>query len=171
MLDRLRNGSWITPDREPDFLPLCEQHVRQELARRPPALLADALEFRTARQQWSPYEQTAAPYRQLMVDIVQAAFASTYETGGWPKSSPSFAVRALGASIANVLKLRGQAADGAAAQEMLDIASSWEDEDRTFHDVVEEFRKVIPDEPEFPVPELKDLLAKTEDDGGDDEDP
>jgi hypothetical protein len=97
--------------------------VRDALERRPPELLADALEFRTARQQWSPFDQTELPYRQLMVDIIQAAFSSTYETGAWPKSSPSFAVRALGASIASVLKTRGQAADGTAAQEMLEIAS------------------------------------------------
>lgn len=169
MLERLRNGAWITPDREHDFLRICDQYVRDALERRPPELLADALEFRTARQQWSPFDQTELPYRQLMVDIIQAAFSSTYETGAWPKSSPSFAVRALGASIASVLKTRGQAADGTAAQEMLDIASSWEDEDRAFDDVVTEFRKLVPDDPEFPAPELKDLLARVDEEGDDDE--
>ena len=170
VLERLRKGRWITPDREGDFLRICDQYVREVLGRRLPGLLADGLEFRTARQQWSPYDQTDQPYRQLMVDIIQATFSSTYETGAWPKSSPSFAVRALGASIANMLKARGGTADGLAAQETLDIASRWETDDHPFDEVVAEFRRLVPDEPQFPVPDLKDLLAKVAEEGEDDED-
>ena len=170
VLERLRKGGWIMANREPDFLLICEQYVREVLDRRLPGLLADGLEFRTARQQWSPYDQTDQPYRQLMVDIIQATFSSTYETGAWPKSSPSFAVRALGASIASVLRARGETPDGIAAQETLDIASRWDTDDRPFDEVVAEFRRLIPDEPQFPVPDLKDLLAKVAEEGADDED-
>lgn len=138
----------------------------RELVQRTPDVIASCVEFRTARQSWSPYESTEAPFRQLMVDLVQATFAPTYRTGDWPRRFRSHAARALAAQVADRLEDSGQAADGATAVGILDAATSWEDPERPFLEVVEEFRRFVPDDMEFHAPSVNELLARG---SGDDE--
>lgn len=145
-----------------------------ELVLRTPDVLASCIELRIARQRWAPYDQTDVPYRQLMVDIVQAAFAATYRTGDWPHRFRSYAARQVAAAIGQRLAIAGREANGETAMEILDLVSSWEDAARPMHEVVAKFRSLVGDDLAFPEPEL-DELAKTpsdarSDDGGDDDD-
>ena len=62
-----------------------------------------------------PYDQTEIPYRQLIVDIVQATFAATYRTGDWPRRFRSHAAKEIAAAMADRLATGGRSADGATA--------------------------------------------------------
>jgi hypothetical protein len=141
---------------------------RSELALRTPDVLAACIEFRTARQRWTPYDQTEIPYRQLIVDVVQATFAATYRTGDWPRRFRSHAAKEVAAAMAARLASEGRSAHGETATAILDLASTWEDVARPMADVVSEFRSLVDDDPAFPQPEL-DTLAKTLSDGGKDD--
>jgi len=139
--------------------------LQRELQLRTPDVLASCLEFRTARQTWNPHEQTEAPFRQLMVDLVQAVFAATYRTGDWPRRFRSHAARQLAVSIEDRLEEGGGEADASTATSILDWAATWESPDRPMEVVIEEFRQIIRDEVDFPPPALDDLI----DTGGEDD--
>jgi len=142
---------------------------RNELALRTPDVLAACIEFRTARQRWSPYDQTEIPYRQLIVDIVQATFAATYRTGDWPRRFRSQAARQIAAGMEDRLETADRNADGETATAILDQASTWENVARPFMDVVTEFRSLIDDNLAFPQPDLDTLANSVADAGADDD--
>ena len=115
------------------------------------------------------YDQTEIPYRQLIVDIVQATFAATYRTGDWPRRFRSHAAKEIAAAMADRLATGGRSADGATATAILHQASSWENVARPMADVVTEFRSLVDDELAFPQPELDTLASAISDPGADDE--
>jgi hypothetical protein len=141
---------------------------RNELALRTPDVLAACIEFRTARQRWTPYDQTEIPYRQLTVDIVQATFAATYRTGDWPRRFRSHPAKQIAAAMEDRLATAGRGAEGETATAILDQASTWENVARPMAEIVTEFRSLVDDELAFPQPEL-DTLAHIISDAGEDD--
>jgi HKD family nuclease len=169
ILTRLDELKILLPGKRNDARAFLLPRLTQALALRSPRVLSACVEFRTARQCWSPYEQTDRPFRQLMGDIVQATFTSTYRTGGWPSMFRSLPAREIATAIANRLEKNGIPADAAAAISILDEASTWDDPSRPFPEVIEQLRKLIPDALEFSPPKLDDLI-KTSTTESDDED-
>ncbi len=162
ILDRLQQQDLVVPGRRDALRAFVLPRFQRELALRTPEMLASCIEFRTARQRWSPYDQTEGPYRQLMVDVVQATFAATYRTGDWPRRILSLAARELERAIAQQVEAAGGGADGALAAELLDQASSWENSERSMESVVEEFRRFVPDDLSFPPPDVDGLTGADE---------
>jgi len=138
-----------------------EDYLRRELSSRTPEVIVRALEFRTARQVWTPYDQTDTPHRQLMADLIQATFQATFKTGRWPGQFRSYAAREVATAIEVKLGRAGLAADGSSALHLLDLAASWEDPERPFTEVVDEFRRFVPEEMEFSVPSVDELIAES----------
>lgn len=138
---------------------------RRELALRSPDVLASCIEFRTARQRWAPFDQTETPYRQLMVDVIQATFASTYRTGDWPRRSRSLVAGTVAKSIEQRLRGAGGTIDESTATGIVDQASTWEALERPMLDVIAEFRALVNDDLVFPPPDLEAISsgAPTED--------
>jgi HKD family nuclease len=162
ILDRLAELNLLVDGKREAVRDELVVRFERELVQRTPEVIASCVEFRTARQSWSPYESTEAPYRQLMVDLVQATFAPTYRTGDWPRRFRSHAARALAAVVAERLENSGQVADGATAVGILDAAARWENAARPFLEVVEEFRRLVPDDMEFEAPTVNELLGRDE---------
>ena len=101
--------------------------------------------------------ETEVPYRQLMVDVVQAAFGSTYRSGDWPRRFQSHAARALASAIERRLADAGRGPDGETATALLEQASTWEDDRRPMVEAVGEFRALLGSEVSFPPPDLDAL--------------
>lgn len=133
--------------------------LRRRIQSRTPELIADAVQFRTARQRWSPFESTELPYRQAMVDVVQAVFSSTMKNGEWPKRFHSLVAKELAISLSDKLLAAGRDIDGAMAQQMLEQSSEWEREDISMSAVVEQFRAIISLEHEFTAPERDEIFS------------
>jgi hypothetical protein len=173
ILRRLGELDLIVPDRGTAVREHLLSRFRSELRLRTPDVLASAIEFRTARQRWSPYEQTEVPYRQLLVDVVQGTFAATYRTGDWPRRFRSHAARHIAASVEERLLLAGQVADGEAATSLLDHASGWESSALPLAAVVDAFRALVGDRLTFTPPDTDTLAASVsetaEQEGQDDE--
>jgi HKD family nuclease len=148
---------------------------QRELALRTPDILASCIEFRTARQRWSPFDQTETPYRQLMVDVLQATFASTYRTGDWPRRFRSHAARRVAESIEGQLGELGRDADSEVATAILDQLATWEGEQRPMAEIIAEFRRLVDDDLSFPAPDHDALINATagtsidDDEGADDD--
>lgn len=157
ILDRLEETELLVEGKRDEVRAFVLQRFRKDLALRTPAVLMSCAEFRTARQAWTPYENTHRPYRQLMVDIVQATFSATYRSGDWPRMFKSHAARHLSESIARRLEKSGGVADGDTATTILEHAARWEDEGTPMAEAVEEFRGLVEDDIRFPVPDVESL--------------
>ncbi len=156
------------PDRDKVFEFLTDEMRRRCLARTP-ELIADAVQFRTARQVWAPFESTNEPLRQLMVDLIYSVFAPTLRTGEWPARFHSFAAKDLASALEGKLRLSGHDPDGLAASKLLECSRTWEHVDRPIQDVVDEFRRLIPLDHEFSPPDLDELAKLTEIEGDSDD--
>lgn len=169
ILDRLEATDMLVEGKRDAVRELVLQRFRKDLALRTPSVLMSCAEFRTARQAWAPYEHTPRPFRQLMVDVIQATFAATYRTGDWPRMFRSHAARHLAESIARRLEKAGRVADGETATAILQKASQWEREDKPIAEAVEEFRGLVEDDIRFPAPDVETLTkgaAGNDADGG-----
>jgi HKD family nuclease len=165
IIARLDKHEVIVPGKSEPLRADVLARFRSELSLRTPDVIAACLEFRTGRQRWAPFEKTETPYRQLMGDIMQATFAATYRTGDWPRRFRSFAARALASRIEERVVTAGRQADGAVATEILDQAASW-DSERPMADAIAEFRALVDDRFEFPVPDLEELALQQDVEGG-----
>lgn len=154
IVQRLGEIELLVPGKAQDLIHFVLPRFRTDLQLRTPEVLAGCLEFRTARQRWTPYEQTDAPYRQLMVDLVQATFASTFRTGDWPRRFRSHAARAVAEAIETRLVAAGGVADAGLANDILAMARGWE-MDFPFQSAVDDFRQLVPDDLAFPPPALE----------------
>ena len=166
IIARLAEHSMLVPDRGTALRDLLLPRFRAEIGRRTPDILESCIEFRTARQRWTPYENTEQPYRQLMVDVVQGTFSATYRTGDWPARFRSHAARRVAESIEQRLHAVGREPTGEAATSILDRASTWEDPERPMSEVCEEFRLFVADDLQFPAPDVATLaeVLKGDDD-------
>jgi HKD family nuclease len=147
----------LRPQSELEIRRFLLDRLQQALQDRTPDVIANAIQFRTARQRWAPFEQTDVPFRQLMVDVIQATFGTTYRTGKWPSQFRSWPAREIAHSIEAKLDRAGYSADGATALQVLELASTWEDPSRDFAGVVDEFRRFVPSELEFVAPKPEEL--------------
>jgi hypothetical protein len=159
ILERLEELKLLTPGSKTTARAFLLPRFRAQLALRTPDVLASCVEFRTARQRWTPFDQTEKPFRQLMVDIVQATFASTYRTGNWPGRNRSIPGRHIAHAIETRLQSTDTHVDGEAATEILDAAATWEDDARPMIEVVQEFRKLVSDDLIFLVPSIEQLVS------------
>jgi HKD family nuclease len=166
ILARLGELEILVPGKRDALRAFLLPRFQRELELRSPDVLAACVEFRTARQRWSPFDQTETPYRQLMVDVVQATFAATYRTGDWPRRFRSHAARTVAEAIERLLTRAGGAADDDTATAILDRASTWEAPERPMADVVAEFRGLVDDELVFPPPALAELTTTSGADEG-----
>jgi hypothetical protein len=164
ILTRLGELDKLVPGRGPAIREYVLPRLRAELELRTPEMLAGCVEFRTARQQWSPSEQTDAPYRSLMVDVVESVFASTRKTGDWPRQFRSFAARHLATGIEQRFAQLGIEVDAEIAGALLDDAATWELPARPMAEVVQAFRRLVDDDVTFPVPTLATLTSAAEED-------
>jgi HKD family nuclease len=135
--------------------------LRRRLETRTPDVLVAALQFRTSRQRWTPYEQTDVPYRQLMVDVIQAVFSPTLRTGDWPRRFHSLAARDLAEHIGARLEEAGHERDGRAGIMLLEHAQTWERDDVQLARAVDEFRLFVPLDHDFEPPQVDDLIDET----------
>jgi HKD family nuclease len=167
ILRRLEDAAALEPKNRKTVETYLRGYLERELESRRPAVVASGIEFRTARQRWAPFEQTEMPYRQLMVDVIQGTFASTFRTGDWPSRFRSHAAREVAGQMADRLRANDRAVDGHTAQTILQQAATWEDAARPFADVVAEFGALVP-EMDFPPP--SDLDSGIDDDAQGDDD-
>ena len=148
-----------------------EEYARTQLEHRTPELVSQVVDFRTGRQRWAPFEASDMPYRQLIVDVVQSLFASTERTGRWPRSLRSYAGRALLSKAEERLISDDVDAD-ARALEMRSFTHTWESGQLTLTEALKQFRCIVPDDFEFPVPDVAGLIEsvgeEAEDDDGED---
>jgi hypothetical protein len=169
IVQRMHRDEIIEADHEEQVLHHLRSLVDQAMAFRTPNIIAEAIEFRTARQQWSPCDQTDMPYRQLMVDLVQATFGTTYRTGMWPQHPRSIPGHNIVRSIQERLEAKGHAVDGNTSLELLRLSATWENTSRDFAEVVQEFRHFVPDDLDFEplseqaIKKLSDELMDSED--------
>jgi hypothetical protein len=132
--------------------------MKPQVARRSPEVVAAATRQRVERHGWSPGDdQTDAPLRALLRDIVEAAFAPTFRTGAWPAATKSFAARGLLGAIEIRL---GDADRDTTALALMGALEQWES--APFSQVIDEFRRLIPDELEFTPPSV-DALVRDDD--------
>lgn len=168
ILSELQQSGNLDDDKRAETRKFVLDRFLRELSMRTPEVIAACVQFKTARQQWSPYDTTDTPMRQLMADIVQATFSATYKTGQWPQRLPSRPARLLANSIKERFALDDSAQRDELAREILAQASSWEDPSRPFDEVMQEFRRFVPDEVDFPPPTVSELTAMAEEDTSDD---
>lgn len=166
ILVRLRKHEIVVPDKVDALRAVLLERFARELNLRTPDVVVSCVAFRTSRQRWNPYEQTEAPFRQLMVDVVQASFAATFRTGDWPRRFRSFVGRTVAERVEERLLRAGQQPDGVLATDLLDRASTWEAVERPLADVVAEFRSIVDDRIEFAPPTLDQLVAGATSDAG-----
>ncbi len=174
ILDSAENQEILVAGRREALGRALRERFRREIEARTPEVLMSCVQFRTARQRWAPFEQTEAPHRQVMVDVVQATLWSTYRTGDWPRASRSHAARRVAERVTERVLAGGGEADGSTALALLDAAATWEDPARPLSEVVNEYRRLIGDDLTFPAPSLEELNAPgggSEDEatGGDEE--
>jgi len=164
LIKRLRQEAGLEDRYEPAVLAALRPIIVDAMAKRPPEMIAQALEFRTAQQLWYPHDQSDMPYRQLMVDVIQATFQSTYRTGNWPGHLRSHAARQVAASIAEKLG----AADAKTALQVMETAAGWEHPGYPFVEAVEQFRQLVAEDVRFDPPSIEQLLGEmdSESEGG-----
>ena len=118
----------------------------------------------------TPSASDETPLRQLLVDVIQAAFASTYRTGAWPRRFRSLAAKIVAEAIEENFISAKRPVDGEVAWELLQQAMTWEDPRRPLAEVVTEFRKLVPDELPFEPPAVEELArAGTDEEEADDD--
>lgn len=164
IMQRLAELDLIMGDKRVALRERILERFRDELRFRTPELIASCIEFRTARQKWSPFEHTEAPYRQLMVDIIQATFSSTFRTGDWPRTFRSHPARQIADAVEQRIRDIGGAANASAATTILEDAATWE-LDASMSDAVHAFRRYVPDDISFVPP----TIVQDEEDGDTDE--
>jgi hypothetical protein len=169
IVDRLVKLDILARGKEDDFRKYVLPRFGHELDLRTPELLANCVDFRTARQQWAPSERTETPFRQLLADVIQATFSASYNSGDWPRRFRSFAARTIAEAIEANAKLVGRVADEVLANDLLNQVATWELEDRPLKDVVSEFRALLGTRAEFEAPPLE-LLTRMPTGGDDDGD-
>jgi PLD-like domain len=170
VVKRLDESGLLVPGKAAQAESLLLLRFRHELKLRTPDVLASCIEFRTARQTVTPSASDETPLRQLLVDVIQAAFASTYRTGAWPRRFRSLAAKAVAEAIEEKFARAKRPVDGEVAWELLQQAMTWEDSRRSLVEVVTEFRKLVPDELPFTPPAVEELtgVGDDEEEGDDD---
>jgi hypothetical protein len=158
ILKRLAEHDLIVPGKREATRDLLVPFFGEELALRTPEVLTSCMEWRTARQRWSPYDQTDTPHRQLMVDIVRATFAATFKTGDWPRRINSQVGRQLASAIEERLEPALEP-NAQLAMQILALATTWEYPARSMSAVTAEFRSLLGGDVAFPAPELEALTS------------
>jgi hypothetical protein len=170
VVKRLDESGLLVPGKAAQAESLLLPRFRHELKLRTPDVLASCIEFRTARQTVTPSASDETPLRQLLVDVIQAAFASTYRTGAWPRRFRSLAAKAVAEAIEEKFIRAKSPVDGEVAWELLQQAMTWEDPRRSLVEVVTEFRKLVPDELSFVPPAVEQLTGAGDDEEEGDDD-
>jgi hypothetical protein len=164
----LQRDGLAKPGRGKDLRDELLVYFRSQLAQRTPDLIARAVGFRTQRQALASDLDLSAVARSFFVDLVQATFAATYRTGGWPRRFRSFVGRELATRIARRCLAEGKGPSDALALRLLDVAAVWEDERLAFDRVTAEVYALLGEAVDFPIVAIEELLHADQE-GGDDE--
>jgi HKD family nuclease len=155
-------------DRKADLRAALIAYFRAQLHQRTPDLIARAAGFRTQRQALASDLDLQVVARSFFVDLIQATFAATYRSGGWPRRFRSGVGRQIAARIEERLgQTEGLYED--LALQLLDFAAAWEDDRKDFDTVTAEVNGLIGEADEFAVLSVEELL-QTDPEGGDDGD-
>lgn len=155
-------------DRKADLRAALLTYFRDQLVQRTPDLIARAAGFRTQRQSLASDLDLQVVARSFFVDLIQATFAATYRSGGWPRRFRSVVGRQIAARIESRLAQTDRPCD-ALALHLLDVATAWEDDRKDFDTVTAEVNGLIGEADEFAVLTMEELL-QTDPEGGDDGD-
>jgi len=166
----LKKDRLAKPGHEGDLRAELFHYFRAQLAQRTPDLIARAVEFRTGRQALASDLDTSTVARAFFVDLVQATFAATYRTGGWPRRFRSFVGRELAVRIARRCLSEDEKPTDALANKLLDLALRWDDDRVAFEEVTAEVNGIVGEAEDFGAVTMEELLRAEEEAGGDDDD-
>jgi HKD family nuclease len=159
--DDFRRDGRISPGCDKELRVALLSYFRSRLAKRPPALVARAVGFRTGRMAlaWDVETDPRALARSFFVDVVQSTFAATYISGSWPQRFGSFVGRTLAARIAERCLARGEQPNDELALQLLDDAANWEDARVDFETVTTQVNKLLGEPPDFAPVAMADLIS------------